>query len=59
MQLPNMTRSTVREFDGKSYVVLRTASGELLQVYSVLPAHGHCRAHLKKLQHFPKELVEQ
>ncbi|MFB8830226.1 hypothetical protein ACE0DR_15040 [Azotobacter sp. CWF10] len=54
-----MTRSTVREFDGKSYVVLRSVSGELLQVYSVLPAHGHRRAQLKKLHHFPKEVVEQ
>ncbi|GAB3468303.1 hypothetical protein [Azotobacter salinestris] len=59
MQLPSMTRSTVREFDGKSYVVLRSISGELLQVYSVLPAHGHRRAQLKKLHHFPKEVVER
>lgn len=59
MPIPSMTRSTVREFDGQSYVVLRTVSGELLQVYSVLPAHGHRRAQLKKLHCFPKELAER
>ncbi|WP_460426188.1 hypothetical protein [Azotobacter armeniacus] len=57
--MPSMTRSTVREFDGKSYVVLRTVSGELVHVYRVLPAYGHHRGQLKKLKEFPKEVAEQ
>ncbi|MFC0668461.1 hypothetical protein ACFSKY_14940 [Azotobacter chroococcum] len=59
MHMPSMTRSTVREFDGNSYVVLRTISGELLHVYRVLPAHGHCRGQLEKLHHFPREVAER
>lgn len=59
MHMPSMTRSTVREFDGNSYVVLRTISGELIDVYRVLPAHGHCRGQLEKLHHFPREVAER
>lgn len=58
MQTPSMTRSTMREFDGNSYVVLRTISGELVHVYRVLPAYGHRRGQLKKLKEFPKEVAE-
>jgi len=58
MPMPSGIRSSVREFDGNSYVVLRATNGELLHVYRVLPGQGQSRGQLEKLQLFPREVAE-